>query len=184
MLPDHVPIIEEKRVRLRPWRLDDAPVVQDVAGDPLVPLITSVPTSGSRADAEAFVRRQQGRLAEGAGYAFAIALRASDEAIGHIGLWTRDVTHGRTTTGYWLAPAHRRQGLLTEALATLTGWALSHDAVHRVGLYVEPWNEGSWRAAEACGYEREGLMRRWEVVGDEPRDMFGYGRSHPDPPKG
>lgn len=41
-------------------------------------------------------------------------------------------------------------------------------------LYVEPWNEGSWRAAERIGYAREGLLRSWQRVGDERRDMYMY----------
>lgn len=47
-----------------------------------------------------------------------------------------------------------------------------------IGLRRPPsygqWNEGSWRAAEACGYQREGLLRRWERVGDELKDMDVY----------
>lgn len=46
--------------------------------------------------------------------------------------------------------------------------------VHRVQLYVEPWNESSWRVAEACGYVREGLLRSWQQVGSERKDMFVY----------
>jgi hypothetical protein len=41
-------------------------------------------------------------------------------------------------------------------------------------LSVEPWNEGSWRAAERVGYQHEGLMRSWERVGDQRRDMYMY----------
>ena len=44
----------------------------------------------------------------------------------------------------------------------------------RLELYVEPWNEGSWRAAEHVGYEREGLLRSWQEVGGQRRDMYMY----------
>jgi ribosomal-protein-alanine N-acetyltransferase len=46
--------------------------------------------------------------------------------------------------------------------------------VERLELYVEPWNEASWRAAEAAGYQREGLLRAWQRVGDARKDMFIY----------
>lgn len=173
MMPRDVPTRESTRVRLRPWRLDDAAIVQSVADDPLIPLITSVPTSGTLADAQSFVRRQRG-LGEGAGYAFAIALTDTDEAIGHIGLWTRHLDEGRATTGYWLAASHRRRGLLTDALAVLRDWAMRCEVISRLDLFVEPWNEGSWRAAESCGFAREGLLRNWQRVGGEPKDMFVY----------
>ena len=44
----------------------------------------------------------------------------------------------------------------------------------RLELYVEPWNTGSWRAAEAVGYVCQGLLRQWELVGEEYRDMYQY----------
>jgi RimJ/RimL family protein N-acetyltransferase len=46
--------------------------------------------------------------------------------------------------------------------------------IERLELYVEPWNEGSWRAAEAIGYKREGLLRAWQMVGDARKDMYMY----------
>jgi RimJ/RimL family protein N-acetyltransferase len=51
---------------------------------------------------------------------------------------------------------------------------LSLDGIHRVELYAEPWNEGSWRAAERVGYRREGLLRSWQQVGARRRDMYMY----------
>lgn len=43
-------------------------------------------------------------------------------------------------------------------------------------LYVEPWNEGSWKTAENCGYMREGLLRSWEEIGGVRKDMYMYSR--------
>jgi ribosomal-protein-alanine N-acetyltransferase len=53
--------------------------------------------------------------------------------------------------------------------------------VHRLELYVEPWNEGSLRAAERAGYTREGLLRRWQEVGGQRRDRYMYSRVPIDP---
>ena len=169
-----MPRLEAGPVRLRRFEDRDAPLVQSVAGDPLIPLITTVPTSRSHADALAFIERQHARLSGGAGYSFAIADSTTDEAVGQIGLWLRDRDQGRASTGYWIGPDHRRRGYARSALDVLTTWALSLPAVHRVELYVEPWNEASWRTAEACGYHREGLLRSWQRVGDARRDMYMY----------
>ena len=54
------------------------------------------------------------------------------------------------------------------------GWASGLPELERLELYVEPWNRGSWRTAEACGFHREGLLRGWQRVGVERRDMFLY----------
>jgi ribosomal-protein-alanine N-acetyltransferase len=137
-------------------------------------LITSVPSVGSPKNVAAYVDRQHHRLREGAGYSFAIADMRTDEAVGNIGLWMRDIEFGRASTGYWIAPQFRRRGYLTAALHAVTTWALTIAEVERLELYVEPWNEGSWRAAEHAGYQREGLLRAWQRVGDARKDMFMY----------
>ncbi|MET8088484.1 GNAT family protein [Micromonospora sp. NPDC005237] len=121
-----------------------------------------------------YLERQHQRLAEGSGYSFAIADAETDEAVGNIGLWTSHISTGRASTGYWIAPQHRRLGYVRAALSALTAWASSLDDVKRLELFVEPWNEGSWRAAEACGYQREGLLRSWQQVGTERKDMYVY----------
>ena len=73
-----------------------------------------------------------------------------------------------------MGPEFRRRGHLTAALGLLTEWALGLPAIERLDLRVEPWNQGSWRAAEAVGYEREGLLRSWERIGDERVDVYVY----------
>ena len=176
MLPTAMPRLAHGPVVLRAFRDADAPLVRSVAGDPLIPLITTVPTSGTQVDALAFIARQHARLAEGTGYSFAIADAATDEAVGQIGLWLRALSAGRTSTGYWVGPAFRGRGYAGAALRALSDWALSLDEVARLELHVEPWNEGSWRAAVACGFAREGLLRSWQQVGEERRDMLVYSR--------
>lgn len=174
MLPSLMPLLDGGAVVLRAFEERDADLVMSVAADPLIPLITTVPTGGTREEALAYIERQHARLAAGSGYSFAIADAVTGEAVGQIGLWLRDIGEGRASTGYWIAPQHRRHGYAKAALSVLTEWAVGLDEVRRLQLYVEPWNEGSWRAAESCGYRREGLLRSWQKVGRERRDMYVY----------
>lgn len=74
-----------------------------------------------------------------------------------------------------MVPRHRRHGYVVAALRALSDWALSLEEVHRIELFVELWNEGSRRAAERCGYQREGLLPSWQQVGDQRKDMYVYG---------
>ncbi len=85
-----------------------------------------------------------------------------------------EIDTGRASTGYWIAPQFRRRGYARAALLALTNWALTHSEVQRLQLFVEPWNQASWRTAEACGYQREGLLRGWQRVGDTRKDMYAY----------
>lgn len=154
----------------------DVPVVQEASSDPLIPAITTVPASGSRQAALASIQRQHQRLVDGTGYSFAIADSSSDQAVGQIGLWLKNLSQGRASIGYWVAPIHRGKGAASSALGALAAWGLAHPGIHRLELYVEPWNEGSWRAAERNGFVREGTMRSWLEIGGQRKDMYMYSR--------
>jgi ribosomal-protein-alanine N-acetyltransferase len=169
-----LPTLVGAAVRLRGFAPTDLPVVREASLDPLIPLITSVPPAGDDAACLAFIDRQAQRGVDGTGYSFAIADLRSDDAVGHIGLRLHDLRQGRVSIGYWVASSHRGRGLGSDALRTLTRWAVELPGVHRVELYVEPWNAASRRTAEHAGFEVEGLLRSWQTVGDERRDMLMY----------
>ncbi|ASD24167.1 hypothetical protein B7495_18620 (plasmid) [Cryobacterium sp. LW097] len=174
-VPLALPVLSGERVRLREWRKSDVAIVQEASHDPLIPVLTTVPDTAGEPEALAFIERQHDRLRARAGYVFAIADQ-DDRAVGHIGLFFRAGAGARASVGYWIGPSQRRLGYAADALATLTAWAIQLDEFDRVELYVEPWNEGSWRAAERAGYAREGLLRAWERVNGHPRDMYIYAR--------
>lgn len=176
----NVPVLRGAGIVLRPWAMGDLPTVLVAAQDPFIPLITTVPARGSEADCRAFIERQWQRANDRVGYSFAICLD-DGPAIGHIGLWPAAAEPRRASTGYWVTSTARGAGIAGRALAVLTDWAHAHAGVERLQLYVEPWNTGSIRTAERCGFRREGLMRRWERVGDDLRDMYMYARLKADP---
>lgn len=174
MQPVELPVLERAPVRLRPWRTDDVELVRQVAQDPLIPLITTVPTSGRTDDALAWIERQHERLRTGYGYAFCIADLEKDFPIGHIILRTAEIAAGRARVGYWIARQYRRKGYAARALRLITDWADQITEIGRIELHVEPHNEGSWRAAEDAGYQREGLLRAYEKIGEERKSMWVY----------
>src|SRR5699024_2961134 len=71
MMPTRLPRILRSPVLLRPFEEADADLVRSVADDPLIPLITTVPTTGSTRDTLAYIGRQHARLRDGQGYSFA-----------------------------------------------------------------------------------------------------------------
>lgn len=164
---------------LRAFEFQDAPLIQEVSADPFIPLVTTVPTTDSPAEARAFISRQHSRSATGQGYSFAIAEHDTNRAVGQIGLWRDNIKHGRASVGYWIAASQRRRGIAATALRAITAWGLRLPEVARLELYVEPWNTGSWKTAELVGYQREGLLRGWEAVAGTRRDMFMYAKLAP-----
>ena len=159
---------------LRSWELGDLALVQEAAGDDYIPLITTVPAVYSQAAGEAFVRRQWERASTGSGYPFVIVRVADGRPVGMVGLWLRDLDEGRASLGYWVVGSARGQGAAAEALRAVAAWALRDLQIPRLQLYVEPWNVASQRTAQRVGFQREGLLRSWQQVGEERRDMIMY----------
>ncbi|WP_407571186.1 GNAT family N-acetyltransferase [Deinococcus altitudinis] len=95
-------------------------LVLEAADDPLIPLITTVPSPSNLSPCDEvaallFIQRQHERLRTGQGYSLAIA-EPDGRAIGQVGLWTQQ--HGRASVGYWVVRSGRGQGA-----AGQTGWA-------------------------------------------------------------
>jgi len=79
-----------------------------------------------------------------------------------------------------LVGSARGRGLASAALIALTSFGWTIPALHRIELYIEPWNAGSIGTAERAGYEREGLLRSHQEIGGRRRDMLLYASVRPD----
>ena len=175
-----LPVLHGTRVSLRAFTSADVGLVQSASQDSLIPLITSVPTTAGEAEALAYIERQHHRLVSGQGWSFAVSDAETGAGVGQIGLWPGQSvrrTSNPNTIGYWIGPGHRQQGYAGAALELLTAWAFTDAKMLRVDLYIEPWNEGSWRTAERAGYIRDALLPSWQKVGARWRDMYRYIRT-------
>lgn len=167
-----LPRLECEHLILRAFGPEDVSTVLEASTDPRIPAITTVPSHPDSAAAAVFIQRQHQRAETGEGYSFAIATAAGEAAIGQIGLWP--LSRERASIGYWIVPSARGRGVATSALVALSRWGLELPGVHRLELYAEPRNRGSCRTAEKAGYYREGLLRGWQEVHGERRDMYMY----------
>ena len=161
-------------VVLREFSAADLLMVQEMSTDPYIPLIGTLPPNASSQEAQAYIDRQRGRLPEGRGFSFAIADAATGRGLGGIGLWVAGMEQGRATAGYSVTPSARRRGVAAAALTALTSFAWTIPDLHRIELYIEPWNAGSVKTAERAGFEREGLLRSHQEIGGRRRDMVLY----------
>ena len=166
-------------VVLRPFEDADVELPRAPAPDPSLPLIGSLPANATRQEALEFIARQHQRLATGVGYSFCVADRSDGSALGTAGLWVAGLAEGRATAGYAVAPFARHRGVARQALSALTAFGWTIPELFRVELYIEPWNTGSIRVAEAAGYLREGLLRSHQPIGDRRADMLLYATDRP-----
>lgn len=171
--PLDVPELAGGGFTFRPWRLSDLELVREASTDDYIPLITTVPSPYSEPAGVAFIERQWGRAATRVGYPFVI-VSGDGCPVGNVGLWLKDLERGRASLGYWVVKSARGQGAAVAALGAVVAWAVRDLRIPRLELCVEPWNVASVRTAERVGFRREGLLRGWQQVGTERRDMLMY----------
>jgi len=79
-------------------------------------------------------------------------------AVGHIGFHGPPDADGRVEVGYTVLPAHRRQGLATEACRALFAWARDEHGVTRFRASVSPGNEPSLAVVRKLGFRQTGTQ--------------------------
>jgi [ribosomal protein S5]-alanine N-acetyltransferase len=97
----------------------------------------------------------------------AVVLRETREVVGHAGFHGRAGKNGKcdpsaVEIGYTIRPAHRGQGLATEAAGALMRWARDERQVPRFILSIAPENDPSLAIARKLGFVQTG-----EVWDDE-----------------
>lgn len=91
-------------------------------------------------------------------YEWAIADADTDEFLGSITFHSADWKNRRAETRFWIVPAARGRGVLSEALAQVLDWAFAN-GIERMELTALPENTVVPRIAEKFGYEFEGTLR-------------------------
>jgi RimJ/RimL family protein N-acetyltransferase len=152
----------------------DTGTAVELSRDAYVPTIGTLPAHASHHEALAWVERQRQRHSEGTGFSFAIADAATRHCVGQIGLWTHELSKGRAQAGYGVIPRERGRRIAARALLALLDFAWTIPELHRVELYIEPWNTASIRSAERAGFQREGLLRSHQEIAGVRRDMLLY----------
>lgn len=105
---------------------------------------------------------------------FAIAV--DDVAVGGIGFTPHEgVERVAAEIGYWLGVAYWGRGIMTRAVAAVTGHAFHHHPVLR-RLYAVPyaWNPASARVLEKAGYRLEGRMHQSAIKDGQVIDQLLY----------
>ncbi len=155
------PPLADDVVRLRPWRVSDAPAKAEAFRDPLVDRF-SWPRVTTYRDYDAlrsFADQEHARR-RGEEVSLALVAPGDEEALwGGGSLFAIDLGHRRGEIGYWLVPAARGRGVATHAVRLMAGWAFGHLGLERLEVTCGPDNAASRRVAERCGFRREGVLR-------------------------
>jgi RimJ/RimL family protein N-acetyltransferase len=165
--------LEGDRVRLRPWRDDDASRIVEGCRDVRSKhWLAGLPDPYALDDALAYLRWCRGEAVAGRGLFLAMADLGDDVCVGSIAvtkLAGEDPTSGEV--GYWAHPAARGSGVTTEAVRLLVEHAFEPNSqgglgLRRLELRAAAGNVASQYVAEANGFHRTGMRRQAERLGD------------------
>jgi RimJ/RimL family protein N-acetyltransferase len=169
------PTLKTERLILRPFVLCDAPRVQLLAGDRAVAATTkAIPHPYEEGMAEAWINSHQERFDNGEDAVFAIALKASGELIGAIGLVLK-LKQENAELGYWIGKPFWGQGYCTEAGRAVLQYAFTELRLHRVHAHHFSNNPASGRVMQKLGMRHEGCLRQHVKKWDTFFDSEAYG---------
>ncbi len=166
--------IRGERVRLRPMRLDEVPMLHEWSLDPEVR-----PFWGSGIeDYDEFLGHYEPHCFDGSqperGRFFTI--EADGRPIGAINYNRLDTAHRCTDIDIVIGePSHRDHGYGTDAIRAFLGFLFDAVGLHRVWLGTFDYNARARHVYEKLGFVQEGVMRQSDVVDGRWVDTVIYG---------
>jgi len=167
--------LHTQRLILRPFEIVDARDVQRLAGDHAIADTTlNIPHPYEDGMAEQWIATHQPQFEAGEGRVFAIALRATGELVGAIGL-VMNRRFDRAELGYWIGRPYWNQDYCTEAGHAVLWYGFTELNLNRIHAYHLSRNPASGRVMEKLGMTREGLLRQHAKKWDKYEDLVEYG---------
>jgi [ribosomal protein S5]-alanine N-acetyltransferase len=163
-------VIATARLRLRPLEERDLDDLWPLVSDPDLPRMMTWAAHTDRSQTLAFIQSTREALARGAGATWAIEV--DGRAAGTIGLGDIRFTHAalrvdRAELGYWIAPALRGAGLVTEAAQAVVRCGFETIGLHKIQVHCFEANAASRRVIEKLGFR---------MVGRQEDDAWRDGR--------
>jgi RimJ/RimL family protein N-acetyltransferase len=167
------PTLRTERLLLRPFRLEDAGVVQQLAGAREIadtalyiphPYLDGMAEGWIGSHAESWNRQESAT--------FAITTEA-DGVTGAISLQLEPV-HRRAELGYWVGRPFWNRGYATEAARAVIAFGLGQLGLNRIYAAHLTRNPASGRVLAKAGMQLEGVLRQHLMKWERPEDVAEY----------
>ncbi|MFW5839747.1 MAG: GNAT family N-acetyltransferase [Planctomycetota bacterium] len=169
------PTLQTARLTLRPFRIEDADTVRQLAGDQRVYQTTlNIPHPYPEGAGETWIATHLSQWLEKRQLHLAIVLQSSGQLIGAIGLMTQP-DHDRAELGYWVGPEHWSHGYCTEAARAVVEYGFATMGLHRIYAHYMEGNDASGKVMEKIGLQYEGRLVDHVVKDDGYRTIICYG---------
>ena len=169
--PAERPTLRTKRFVLRPFRPEDGPAVERIAGRfEIADTTLTVPHPYPEGGGAAWIATHAEAWNEAGRLTLAVApAGAPDGIVAAVGLGT-NLAHASAELGYWVAVEHWGQGIATEAARALMEYGFRSMGLHRIQARHLARNAASGRVMQKVGMRREamlrGALRKWDRFED------------------
>jgi len=137
------PTLTSHRLVLRKLVLRDAPALLQLRSDKSVNKYLDRPKTVTIAEAEAFVEKIDGLLANKESFYWAINLKERSTLVGAIGLWKFEPEKNLAEIGYELSPVCQGLGLMQEAIEQVIAYGFNTLQLKIITALPNPNNEKS-----------------------------------------
>ena len=151
-------MLETKRLLLRPFSLEDAPRVYELASVAEVAATSlNIPHPYPEALAAEWIAGHPQGAKKGM-HVFALTRKHDGQVIGGVSLGITH-RHNRAELGYWIGLPYWNQGYATEAVVRMIQWGFDEHALSRIFAQHFACNPASGRVMEKAGMTYEGTLR-------------------------
>lgn len=154
------PVLQTKRLVLRPVTIGDAEDIFSYASKPEVTRFCFFDTHKTLADARYFIENIAfASYSECLPEPYCLTLNEGSGVIGTVGAFKSNESGSTMEIGYIIDNKYWGQGLVVEACQALTDHLFNSYAVNRIQIRSKPENTASARVADKLGYTFEGVLR-------------------------
>ncbi len=170
-----IPTLVTTRLMLRPFTLEDAPMVQRLAGAwEVAKTVSTIPHPYNDGMAEEWISTHQETFAKGEAVIFAIVLRQTAQLIGAISLRLKK-SNFKAELGYWIGTPYWNRGYCTEAAQAVIQYGFNEHNLNRIQAQHFTINPASGRVMQKIGMQYEGTLRQSLFCRDQFHDVAVYG---------
>lgn len=170
--------METNRLILRPFTIDDANRVQELAGNEDVAKTTlGIPHPYPIEVAEKWIKNHSKMMEDGI-FPFAIVIKAEDILIGTMTIRINE-THKKAELAYWVGKEYWGNGYATEAAKEIVRYGFENLNLNRIWAKAMTKNTASSKVMINVGMKKEGVLKQDIIKSGvfEDSDIYGLTRS-------
>jgi len=161
-----------RRIALRPALPADATQLKQWRSEPSVRRHQPLGAASLVQLRSELANQKVSELYRGRGEKFQWIICCDERPVGWITLVVTNWDHGLAEIGYALTTEHQGRGLMPVALQQLLAGVLLDTNLHRIEARCAVDNIASQKVLEGLGFEREGLLRDYFVLGGRRVDNY------------